>query len=69
MEVYKTKKKMFLVKTHAFDFLMTQVDTKAPLPVFCNFVVTLIKKQEQDLTELGFKTTASWITDMLREIR
>lgn len=28
-----------------------------------------LKKQQSDLTDLGFKTTASWITDMLKDIR
>lgn len=28
-----------------------------------------MKKQQSDLTDLGFKTAAQWITEMLKEIR
>ena len=32
-------------------------------------MVEFLKKQDSELPDLGFKTTAAWITDLLKEIR
>ena len=69
INVFKTKHKLGPVINEAINFLEHQPQQSTSCHTFCSFMVEYIKKQQSDLTDLGFKTTASWITDMLKDIR
>ena len=69
LNVFKTKQKLGLVNDQAEAYLMKQFEQRTDCHTFCTYMVEYLKKQQSDLTDLGFKTTAQWITEMLKEIK
>lgn len=69
LNVFKTKHGLGPVNDEAEAYLRKQFEQKTDAHHFCTYMVEYLKKQQSDLTDLGFKTAAQWITEMLKEIR